>query len=383
MATINLPFAASGSRRAPNSGELSGGYPCGPLDEKLDNWLEWFSTGQIAYAIDAGGLTVDDAILLRLAQAIQSGKSTYAVATGSANAWTVAPNLAVPAYSAGRVLNIIAPATNTSTIVNMNVSTLGNRRIKKSDGSDPAIGDLVSGRVYVTIDDGMNVRILTPLASDVAAQVSIVGRTQIFTASGTFTLPDGVTSVEIEGWGAGGSGGASSDGVGLAAGSAGAGGGAGGYFYKRIFGLAAGSSVAVIVGAGGLPLADASQYPPPASQTGGSTSFGPHATATGGKGGPSGRNALIAGGDGGAASGGDINVSGARGGTGGPTGTFQAEYMLHVFNKGGLPGRPIGNVDSFGTGAAGRGFGVGGNGASGGSAVAGGAGAPGLLIVRW
>jgi hypothetical protein len=121
---------------------------------------------EVLNAIVAGGLTPSGATLTQLAQAIQAGKSTYAVATGSANAWTVAPNLAVPAYAAGRVLNIIAPATNTSATVNMNVSGLGNRRIKKADGSDPAIGDLVSGRVYATIDDGTNIRVLTTLPSE-------------------------------------------------------------------------------------------------------------------------------------------------------------------------------------------------------------------------
>lgn len=121
---------------------------------------------EILKAIVAGGLTPSGGNLSQLAQAIQSGKSTYAVATGTANAWIVAPNLAVPAYASGRALNIIAPATNTSTTVTMDVSTLGTRRIKKSDGTDPAIGDLVSGRIYPTIDDGASIRVLTPLPSE-------------------------------------------------------------------------------------------------------------------------------------------------------------------------------------------------------------------------
>ncbi|SKB96765.1 hypothetical protein SAMN05660750_03312 [Bosea thiooxidans] len=172
MAAINLPFAASATKRAPNADELANGFPCGDADKQLFDWLEWWLTGQIATAITEGGLTVDSALLPRLAQAIQSGKSTYAVATGTANAWVVAPSLAVPAYAAGRVLNVIAPATNTSTTVNADISGLGNRRVKKSDGSDPAVGDLVAGRVYATIDDGTNIRILTPLPSDAVAAVA-------------------------------------------------------------------------------------------------------------------------------------------------------------------------------------------------------------------
>jgi len=166
MATITLPFAASATKRVPDGDELANGYGCGDADLQLFDWLAWWLTGQIGGAIDAGGLSVDDTLLTRLAHAIQSGKSNYAVATGTANAWTVAPNLAVPTYGSGRPLNIIAPATNTSTTVNMNVSGLGNRRIKKADGTDPAIGDLVSGKIYPTIDDGTNIRILTPLPSE-------------------------------------------------------------------------------------------------------------------------------------------------------------------------------------------------------------------------
>lgn len=118
----------------------------------------------------AGSVPATNLDDLLLAKAMASGHATYAVATGTANAWTVAPALAVPAYAAGRVLNIIAPATNTSTTVNADISTLGNRRIKKADGTDPRVGDLVSGTVYATIDDGTSIRILTPLPSDRLAQ---------------------------------------------------------------------------------------------------------------------------------------------------------------------------------------------------------------------
>lgn len=129
------------------------------------------SIDEICAAIEAAGYTLDGALAVQLARTIQRGMN-YAVATGTANAWVVAPSFAVHAYAAGRVLNIIAPATNTSTTVNANISTLGNRRIKKRDGSDPAIGDLVSGTIYATIDDGTNIRILTPLPSETVATVA-------------------------------------------------------------------------------------------------------------------------------------------------------------------------------------------------------------------
>lgn len=191
MATINLPFSASGPRRIPTADELATGYECGPLDEGLDNWLEWFSTGQIGRAISEAGLTVDDAELARLAQAIQSGKISYAVATGTENAWIVAPSLAVPAYAAGRVLWIKAPATNTSTIVNMNVSTLGNRRVKKADGTDPSVGDLLAGVWYPTIDDGTNICIVKNLASDINAAIRSTPVFGLYAApAASFNVPD-------------------------------------------------------------------------------------------------------------------------------------------------------------------------------------------------
>jgi hypothetical protein len=171
MTTINLPFAASATRRVPTADELANGYGCGDADLQLFDYLAWWLTGQVATAITEGGLTVDDALLPRLAQAIQSGRSTYAVATGTANAWTVAPSLAVPAYAAGRALWIIAPATNTSTTVNANVSGLGNRRIKKANGADPQVSDLVSGQAYLTLDDGTNIRVVSPLPSDRLAEL--------------------------------------------------------------------------------------------------------------------------------------------------------------------------------------------------------------------
>ncbi|MCO5092071.1 hypothetical protein [Bosea sp. (in: a-proteobacteria)] len=170
MANISLPFGASATRRAP-SAELTSGYPCGPLDRDLDNWLEWWVTGQLARAMTAAGLTVDDADLDRLGRTIQQ-QMNYAVATGTANAWVVTPPLAPLAYGFGLPLDIVCPATNTSTTVNANVSTLGNKRVKKRDGTDPAVGDLVAGTLYRTVHDGTNIRVMAFLPSDLALQKS-------------------------------------------------------------------------------------------------------------------------------------------------------------------------------------------------------------------
>ena len=193
MAAINLPFAASATKRAPNAGELANGFPCGDADKELFDWLAWWKSGQIARAIAAGGLTIDDTDLDRLARAIQQGMNA-ATATGTANAWVVPLSLAPLAYAFGLSLDIIAPATNTSTTVNANVAGLGDRRIKKSDGTDPVPGDLVAGKVYQTIDDGTNVRVLNFLPSDLAAQKSPFNLAQA--TSSTRTTYTGVTGYQ-------------------------------------------------------------------------------------------------------------------------------------------------------------------------------------------
>lgn len=69
---------------------------------------------------------------------------------GTANTHTVTMPLTPTAYTDGMILIYNAPATNTSTTVNVNVDSLGNKRIK-INGADPAVGQIVSGRVIVGI----------------------------------------------------------------------------------------------------------------------------------------------------------------------------------------------------------------------------------------
>lgn len=306
------------------------------------------------------------------ARSIQAGKFAYVVATGTANAWTVAPTPAVATYAAGRVLNIIAPATNSSATVNANISGLGNRRIKKADGNDPAIGDLIASRIYATIDDGANIRILTPLPSDYSQSTS----QEFITASKTFIVP--ASTLLIEGVGGGGAGGASGDGSTGIAGNMGGGGGGGGFFRKLISGLVVGSSITATVGLGGTPVNNA------AGNAGGSTSFGAHATGAGGGSGTWGSNTAATSGVGGTGTGGDINIQGGVGGLTGPnSGTVTINDALRLYGRGGQAASGLSLVDLAATGQAGRGYGAGGSGASGGSGLAGGAGAPGYIWVRW
>lgn len=133
--------------------------------------------------------------------------------------------------------------------------------------------------------------------------------TDIFTASGTWTAPAGVTSVDVEVWGGGGAGG------GNATNSDGGGGGGGGAYSKTVaIPVVPGNTYTVTVGAGGVGGTGT-------GGAGGDSWFSSAATilAKGGAGGaaPVGGAGGVAGAGGAAASGvGSIKFSGGNGGTG-------------------------------------------------------------------
>jgi hypothetical protein len=210
---------------------------------------------------------------------------------------------------------------------------------------------------------------------------------QVFTSSGTFTVPAGITSVKVTVIGGGGGGGS-----GAISGYAGGGGGGGGVAIEYITGLTPGSTVAVTVGSGGS-----------SSASGGTSSFGSYCSATGGSGGAANSGSSI-GGNGGTGSGGTINLAGGKGGTGvyyggcpsalftgaggGAGGSDGAGGVLYGTTgaqggTGGLGGQGGAGIYSGGTivsANAGTGYGHGGGG---GAAVVGGAGSPGIVLVEW
>jgi hypothetical protein len=192
---------------------------------------------------------------------------------------------------------------------------------------------------------------------------------QVFTSSGAFVVPNGVSTVRVTVIGGGGSGGYHST---MPSG----GGGAGGQASGVVTGLTPGQSIAVTVGAGGaIP-------PAPANGTnGGTSSFGTYMSATGGNGGSGGTltEFAMAGGAGGAGVGGQINRGGsygsdsivvaARGGDGGGPGNGRA-------SSGPIPGL---SATGFGGGGGGGGLTVTGTV----TGYPGGAGAAGIVIVEY
>lgn len=221
------------------------------------------------------------------------------------------------------------------------------------------------------------------LFSDSVTQATayLGGRGQLFTSSGTFTVPSGITSIKVTVLGGGGGGGTAS-----VNGTCGDGGGAGGMAIKFITGLTPGSTVAVTVGAGGS-----------SSVTGGTSSFGGYCSATGGSGGAANRSPNItpsrtAGGTG---TSGDINISGSYGdisldGTSVATsayGTVVGVTNYFYAQDGG--NSPLGARGGLGQKSNGAGGAAGGPGAGGGGAYrnstssSGGTGGTGLVLVEW
>ena len=190
---------------------------------------------------------------------------------------------------------------------------------------------------------------------DGTAVVGTAPTLQAFTASGTWTKPASLTCVIIEVIGAGASGGASLNGAG--------GGGGGGYSLKRVAAASLGATETVTVGAGGAAVASGS-----AGNSGGTTSFGAHCSATGGAGALGSDNSF--GGLGGAGTGGDLNMVGCPG---------RRREASDATGHGGAAARGGGGgLESAGAGGAGQNYGGGG---AGGANANSGAGAGGSVTV--
>ena len=199
---------------------------------------------------------------------------------------------------------------------------------------------------------------------------------QVFTSSGTFTIPNGVTRVMIEMWGGGGGGGGGKSGSNYA----GSGGGSGGY-AKSLFTVS--SNITVTVGSGGSGGTGGG--------TGGNGTAGTASSVSGG--------AVLTAGGGAGGKGNDATLAYcAAGGT--PTATSSSSLGITGYagapSCGGAVGGGGGSAPAGGAGgqisgasATGNaGFAPGGGGSGGscdGSLVgwAGGAGANGMVIIWW
>ena len=196
---------------------------------------------------------------------------------------------------------------------------------------------------------------------------------QVFTASGTWTKPAGITKVKVTVVGGGGGGGGASNSA-----DRGATGGAGGGTAIEFIDVSGTASETITIGAGGSGGSSGDNN----GSAGGTSSFGSFCSATGGTGGRYPQSSPVGGTfvNGGVGSGGDINLQG-QGGDG---------WTQGVRAGGGAGGNSfLGGGGASGTGDGGAGQagynGGGGSGAfsaSGASSYAGGAGGAGTVIVE-
>jgi len=190
---------------------------------------------------------------------------------------------------------------------------------------------------------------------------------QVFTSSGTWTKPAGISKIRVTVTGGGGGG------AGIVGGSSdGAGGGAGGTAIE-VIDVSAVSNAVVTIGSGGSGGSSGGS-----GSTGGDSTFGAYCTGGGGGGGPSGT--ASGGGTGGTASGGDINING--GGGDGTSVSVNKHGRIGGSSYFGGGGRAVGEN---GTGDSGQAYGSGGGGAGssfGSNQRSGGAGKGGIVVVE-
>ncbi len=215
-----------------------------------------------------------------------------------------------------------------------------------------------------------------------AAGWSAVGtglQKQVFTTSGTFTIPSGVASNTSFRWTIVGAGGAGGGGV---SGVSGAGGGAGATARVLATGYTPGDTIIVAVGTGGTGSAGANGSNGGPSQISSGTQTITIVTANGGGGGGAGGSSPAGyAGLGGTETNGDADSSiGGDGGVGTSNSASQgATGGASSYGGGGAGG--VGGTNNNGN--AGRAFGAGGGGGSSNVATAGGNGAPGIVVVEW
>lgn len=169
----------------------------------------------------------------------------YAADTGAANAIVVSVSPAPVLYAPGMVVNVRIAANN-SGATTINVNGLGLQNVVNLDGSSLKSRQLLTGMMAQVVYTGSNFQLLN--LSPLAVRQAAGSKTTLLTSTPgawTFTVPAGVYSVRVEGWGAGsgGGGGTSSTGVG--------GGGASGAHGIRYLNVAPGDTISGVIGTGG------------------------------------------------------------------------------------------------------------------------------------
>ena len=127
----------------------------------------------------------------------------YAADTGAANAYLIAPNPPITAYTAGQIFYMKATNANTGAST-VNVNSLGIKSIKK-DGADALIAnDILASQIVCLVYDGTNFQLMSPSGESVYedATQTLTNKTISTTGQLTSTLaigtaPFAVTSTTV------------------------------------------------------------------------------------------------------------------------------------------------------------------------------------------
>lgn len=96
---------------------------------------------------------------------------------GSANAITLTPTPALPSYTQGQKLAFIATADNTGAVT-VNVSGLGVKSVKSSDGDALIAGEILNNHLYLLTYDGTNFRIMEAIVTTTKGDLQGHGATE-------------------------------------------------------------------------------------------------------------------------------------------------------------------------------------------------------------
>ena len=265
-----------------------------------------YTINRVMISNGAGTLTVHSSTtdtelgyLTGVTSAIQTQlNGKQATITGAATS-IVSSNLALSKALASDATGKVAVAT--TTLAELNFLSGVTSSVQTQLGTKaPTVSPTLTGTPLApTATGGTNT---TQIATTAFVQGAVSGLAgnytmQVFTASGTYTKPAGISAIEITCVGGGGGGRATiNDSLGPTLGGCG-----GGAAIKRVAAASVGSTVSVTIGSGGAG-GHTNNGP---GGTGGTSSFGAHCSATGGTtGGETG---------GGIGSSGDINIKGDSG----------------------------------------------------------------------
>ena len=154
----------------PSENSIGGFTPGGTTSQMLDgagNAIDHPPTGFVGAA--------------EILTALASGKYAIFPLSSVSGTNTIAATFGAT-LAAGQFFCLIPAVTNTSTTVNLNLDAGGNKRIKGPDGfADPAVGDLVAGRINILYYDGTAFRQL--LGAPGSIVLSSVSGTNTITAN--------------------------------------------------------------------------------------------------------------------------------------------------------------------------------------------------------